>query len=350
MDAIYTYTVDFDGYSPSSPEDVDDCTFTGWTPESIPPNTTGDFTFTANWEAKSYITVQYSVDGRLLDSFERFEVGTPINYLLQTAKVGYHLEGWFDQPEGGNNVLGTIAQHDMTVYARWKPAPMTVTWHLNDNTLTPILKTTTVLYRNEVGELPTPTSKEGYEFIGWFTGANGGEQVTEHTVITSNVFFYARRRAIEYPITYNMNGHGEVSSMAYSTYTVEMGNYAPPDPNEVEGWTFTGWSPSSIPTGTTGAFTFTANWTEDQQDEPSETPSSYLEDEELQTEFNEIDNQFPIPPDDENIDEGWYGEIEGADEPEDYEPEEGAYAADLIDGSTASDGGFATLNEVGYAR
>ena len=262
MDAIYTYTVDFGGYSPSSPEDVDDCTFTGWTPESIPPNTTGDFTFTANWEAKSYIIVQYSVDGRFLPSVERFEVGTPINNLLQTAKVGYYLEGWFDQPEGGNNVLGTIAQHDMIVYARWTPAPMTVKWHLNDHSTSPIFKTTTVPYRNEVGELPTPTSQEGYEFIGWFTAENGGDQVTEHTVITSNVIFYARRRIIEYPITYDMNGHGSPNPLNLQTYTVETGKYTPEPPADVDGWRFEGWTPASIPAGSTEEFTFTAIWIE----------------------------------------------------------------------------------------
>ena len=41
-----------------------------------------------------------------------------------------------------------------------------------------------------IGALPTPT-RDGYTFLGWFTAANGGEQVTESTVVTGNMTLYA---------------------------------------------------------------------------------------------------------------------------------------------------------------
>ena len=45
-----------------------------------------------------------------------------------------------------------------------------------------------------VGALPTAT-REGYEFLGWFTAAVGGTQVTAATVVTEDVTFYAQWRA-----------------------------------------------------------------------------------------------------------------------------------------------------------
>ena len=61
-----------------------------------------------------------------------------------------------------------------------------------------------------VGTLPTAT-REGYEFLGWFTAAVGGTQVTAATVVTADVTFYAQWRKIdETPIaTYGPWGEAE---------------------------------------------------------------------------------------------------------------------------------------------
>ena len=42
----------------------------------------------------------------------------------------------------------------------------------------------------KVGTLPIPT-RSGYDFLGWFTEANGGTQVNETTIITEDITFYA---------------------------------------------------------------------------------------------------------------------------------------------------------------
>lgn len=57
----------------------------------------------------------------------------------------------------------------------------TVTFDPNGGTVNPTSKTVT---ENEAyGELPTPT-RSGYAFAGWFTAANGGEQITASTTVT----------------------------------------------------------------------------------------------------------------------------------------------------------------------
>ena len=59
-----------------------------------------------------------------------------------------------------------------------------------------------------------------------------------------------------------MNGHGSPNPENRQTYTVETGEYFPAYPENADGLAFIGWTPSSIPSGQTGAFTFTANWIE----------------------------------------------------------------------------------------
>lgn len=67
-----------------------------------------------------------------------------------------------------------------------------------------------------------------------------------------------------------MNGHGTANPQNLQTYTVETGAYSPLPPENVEGWTFASWTPPSIPAGNTGAFTFTAQWT--QETSPDDPP------------------------------------------------------------------------------
>lgn len=300
------YNIESQKYTPPSPDDVDGWEFKGWLPVDVPHGSTGNVLFAAQWKVvepepeptPAYITIKYSVDGNLLNSFTHLEVGTPINSLPQVAKTGYRLDGWFDQPEGGNNVLGTIAQHDMTVYARWSPVPMTVTWHLNDNSLTPILKTTTVLYHNEVGELPNPTL-DGKILIGWFTDQYEGEQINEHTLVIEDKTYYAHWQDIEWAITYDMNGHGNPPGMGQTSYTscdTKTGEIIPPDPDPVEGWTFSGWTPSSIPMYSSGDVTFVANWIQNEPEEEEEEELNPMDDPEVIDEFRQIDDEFPIEP------------------------------------------------------
>lgn len=51
--------------------------------------------------------------------------------------------------------------------------------------------TRTVARGTAVGALPTPT-RSGYDFVGWFTAAAGGVQVTASTIINANVTYYAQ--------------------------------------------------------------------------------------------------------------------------------------------------------------
>lgn len=61
-------------------------------------------------------------------------------------------------------------------------------------------------------------------------------------------------------ISYNLNGGSMIDKK--TSYTVEDYGYTPPAPTK-ENYTFDGWSPASIPSGSTGTVTMTAKWTAD---------------------------------------------------------------------------------------
>ena len=69
-----------------------------------------------------------------------------------------------------------------------------------------------------VGTLPVPI-KEGYQFDGWFTEATGGTQVTENTIITDDITFYAH---------WTLAAFFEVNGLGYSTLQAAI-NAVPTD-------------------------------------------------------------------------------------------------------------------------
>lgn len=108
------------------------------------------------------------------------------------SRTGYVFAGWYSDQNctkqwdfDSDTVPGAI-----TLYAGWTPAQYTVTFDANEGTVETASKSVT--YTEVYGELPTPT-RVGYAFAGWFTEADGGEQVTAETSFnrTENQTLYA---------------------------------------------------------------------------------------------------------------------------------------------------------------
>ena len=57
-----------------------------------------------------------------------------------------------------------------------------------------------------------------------------------------------------------MSGHGTNPSTNPTSYNVESSTIIPVNPDNVPGYNFSRWNPTSIPSGSTGNKTFTANW------------------------------------------------------------------------------------------
>ena len=86
--------------------------------------------------------------------------------------------------------------------------------------------------------------------------------------VVEDATYYARWTPTEHVISYNMNGHGEVPYAAQTSYSIESRDYTPPDPYPIMGYTFAGWTPESIPSGSSGNVTFTAKWIDDATGKP----------------------------------------------------------------------------------
>ena len=93
--------------------------------------------------------------------------------------------------EGSGNVrLGVVVVKTIDDGGEVPPTPLiyTVTWNANGGVCA--TASSSVQENTAVGELPE-ASREGYTFDGWFSAAEGGEQITTETIIVSDTIFYA---------------------------------------------------------------------------------------------------------------------------------------------------------------
>ncbi len=254
-------------------------TFIGWTGTditeatkevTIPQGSTGNREYTANWEEKTY-TITYELDGGTEAEIENptnYTAGTEDIVLNEPTKEGYRFIGWTgtDITEATKEV--TIVQGstgDREYTANWEVIEYTITYHLNGGETT---NPTTYTIETEDIELEAPT-KEGYRFIGW-TGTDIEEGPEESILITEGLTgdreYTANWEAIEYTITYDLDGGEETTNS--ESYTIETEDILLNEPTK-EGYRFIGWTGTevdvatkevTIAQGSTGNREYTANW------------------------------------------------------------------------------------------
>jgi uncharacterized repeat protein (TIGR02543 family) len=81
-----------------------------------------------------------------------------------------------------------------------------------------------------IGDLPTPT-RSGYTFVGWFTEATGGTQVTPTTKATANVTYYAHWTTSTTPTPVSITQHAGANRFETATKASQK---AYPDPSAVD--------------------------------------------------------------------------------------------------------------------
>ena len=259
-------------------------TFTGWTGENgttpqkgvqIAKGSTGNKTYTANWEAIDY-TITYELGGGTNGE------GNPGTYTVETntitlkdpSRTGYKFTGWTGSngttPQKGIQIAkGSTGNKTYT--ANWEKAEHTLTIKPNggkwDNKTTDSTKT---IAEGETETIADATGKTGYNFDGWeCKGAKSSINKTTKvfTMGTEDAEIKAKWEAIDYTITYELGGgtNGEGNP---GTYTVDTNTITLLDPTRT-GYKFTGWTGSNgttpqkgvqIAKGSTGNKTYTANW------------------------------------------------------------------------------------------
>ena len=95
------------------------------------------------------------------------------------VKTGYTFKGWFTSKTGGSLYSTVTITSSTTFYAQFEANQYVVTWDLG----TGKTETTNQTYGEKL-VLPTEPTRKNAEFLGWFTEANGGTQVTANDVFT----------------------------------------------------------------------------------------------------------------------------------------------------------------------
>lgn len=220
-------------------------TFDGWytkasggiavTPDDV---IAADVTVYAHWKIESY-TVTYDACGGTPDPAPvTREYNKPVGTLPSVKRTGYSFQGWFTEETAGDKVSSSmLVTSNTTLYAQWKINEYVVTFNSNGGTPTPDSRDRN--HGDTVGELPSGVTRYGYSFDGWFTTSSGGTKVTEATVVTGNVTYYAHWSVIVCTITYDANG-GEPTPAAF---TKNMGKALGTLAGNVkrEGHAFVGW-------------------------------------------------------------------------------------------------------------
>ena len=181
-------------------------------------------TLYAQWEAKSYTVIFDGNNGTPSYSNKTVVYDSKYGTLPTATRTGYTFLGWFTATSGGTRVTNdTIVKitDTQTLYAHWKVNTYTVTFAKNDGSSNSA-GTSTVTYDAKYGNLPT-VSRTGYTFVGWFTAASGGTQVTCDTTvkITKAQTLYAHWTANKYTVTFVKN---DGTSNTAGTSTVTFGS------------------------------------------------------------------------------------------------------------------------------
>ncbi|MCF0116198.1 MAG: InlB B-repeat-containing protein, partial [Erysipelotrichaceae bacterium] len=222
--------------------------FTGWKEgNKIPKGSSGDKTFTAQWEAVPY-AITYVLEGGLNDK------DNPSSYTIESkdidlkdpTKEGYKFIGW---KEGNKIPSGSTG--DKTFTAQWEVVPYTITYVLDGGVNDKSNPSTYTIESQEI-KLKDPT-KTGYDFVGW----KEGDVIPKGS--SGDKTFTAQFKPVSYGITYDMDG-GTNSSDNPLNYTIESPTITLKTPTK-KGYSFISWvEGNQIPSGSTGVKHFTASW------------------------------------------------------------------------------------------
>ena len=229
------------------------------------------YTLYAVWEATEY-TIEYNLNnGSAEGNPSAYTVESADIVLNSPARAGYRFIGWtgtgLSEPALSVTIqMGSTGNREYT--AVWEANTNTIVFNANGGR----------------GEMPAQGIKtdetaplaanaftrEGYTFVGWSEEPDGEVVYSDGANYAmgaeSEYTLYAVWRAVEYTISYTLNG-GSVSGNA-AGYTIESDTFRLENPVRA-GYTFIGWTGTDLaePTlavtvvrGSTGNREYTANW------------------------------------------------------------------------------------------
>lgn len=153
----------------------------------------------ANKDDKNKYTISFHANGGMVNGGRSYTIESDgkLNSLPTPSWDGYEFKGWFTDPVGGEEITaGHEFSGNTIIYAHWEKisgetpgSTYIITFDaaggiVNGNS------SHSIESNGKLDSLPIP-SWDGYEFQGWFTAPEGGEEVTAGYEFKDNATIYA---------------------------------------------------------------------------------------------------------------------------------------------------------------
>lgn len=232
-------------------------TFTGWKygnklieaekeilPSTIAPNlvlNNYDIVLNPVWEKNKYKVKFNANDGT--NNYTEQEVvhgtATVLNQNIFTRE-GYDFEGWNTKADGSGDSYSDLEEVTLTnnleLYAIWKIKSFTITFKTNGGSSVSSQK---IDYGKKV-TVPTDPNRIGYSFAGWYSEEELTNLYDFNTLVTSDVFLYAKWEKNKYKIKFKANdgtdNYTEQEVLHDTRVALNQNTFTR------EGYTFSGWN------------------------------------------------------------------------------------------------------------
>ena len=196
---------------------------------------TEDLVIVPEWEEKTYAITYYTGGmGEVPSSFPtEYQISeTPITPEDLEDVNGYRFIEWAPAEIPSEHI------GDVTFIASWK----IIDYEISFNPCTAEVHSPDTITRNHgdsIGRLPVLDERTGYDFKGWFTSQDGGQQISEETTVVCDAIYYAHWEAQKYTLHFDTCGGVSIPDDRNITYGQQIGAF-PVDLSKY-GYTFVGW-------------------------------------------------------------------------------------------------------------
>ncbi len=235
-----------DAYGKLPTPTLDGYTFDGWYNDNgmqVKPEdeVTASHTLYAHWKASTYTVTFEANEGTAEPKPQTVIYGSTYGKLPTLTRDGYTFAGWFTEQNGGTKVMADTkvkTAKDHTLYAHWTQNIYDVRFDANGGK--EAYEPKKVRYGDTYKEFPPEPTRIGYEFAGWYTEKDGGNDkpVKVDTKVTASHTLYAHWTANKYTVTFDANGGTVTPAEKTVTYGSTYGEL--PTPTR-KGYTFVGW-------------------------------------------------------------------------------------------------------------
>ena len=242
--------------------------FGGWTEGGKATNTIDvsrlcDISLVATWTAEKY-GINYNLNGGSCEDtlVTEYTVESANIALPNLTKKGYAFDGWYDNVAFDGERVNNIPRGsygNISLYAKFSVVEYAISYDLQGG-VNSVSNPTKYTIENQNIVLSAP-SRECYAFDGWFE--NGSKVESVEVARCENVKLTAKWTAIEYTITYDLDG-GVCQAKLPAKYSIESEDVILPIPSK-DGCKFDGWyigdkRIEKIEKGSHGDMTIFAKW------------------------------------------------------------------------------------------